>query len=95
MKQDSERLFINDFLYPLLGANIQHIEPQRPFLDRSGKCRRIDFAYIGPRNKIALEVNGETYHTEGIIPDAMFDENSLLMPRKPRRSLRAARRPPR
>ena len=73
--QDSERLFINDFLYPLLGSNIQHIEPQRPFLDRSGKCRRIDFAYHGPRNRIALEVNGETYHAEGIIPNAMFDEN--------------------
>lgn len=73
--QDSERLFVNDFLYPLLGPNIQYIEPQRPFLDRSGKCRRIDFAYHGPRTKIALEVNGETYHAEGIIPDAMFDEN--------------------
>lgn len=73
--QDSERLLINDFLYPLLGSNIQHIEPQHPFLDRSGKCRRIDFAYHGPRSKIALEVNGETYHAAGIIPDAMFDEN--------------------
>lgn len=73
--QDSEKLFVNDFLYPLLGTNIQHIKPQHPFLDRSGKCRRIDFAYIGPRSKIALEVNGETYHAEGIIPDAMFDEN--------------------
>ena len=73
--QDSERLFINDFLYPLLGSNIQYIEPQHPFLDRFGKCRRIDFAYHGPLNKIALEVNGETYHAEGIIPDAMFDDN--------------------
>lgn len=73
--QDSERLFVNDFLYPLLGSNLQHIEPQHPFLDRSGKCRRIDFAYHGPKTKIALEVNGETYHAEGIIPDAMFDEN--------------------
>ena len=31
--QDSERLFIDDFLYPLLGSKIGHIEPQRPFLD--------------------------------------------------------------
>lgn len=73
--QESERLFVNDFLYPLLGPNIQHIEPQHPFLDRSGKCRKIDFAYHGPKNRIALEVNGETYHAEGIIPDAMFDDN--------------------
>ena len=73
--QDSERLFINDFLHPLLGSNIQHIKPQHPFIDCSGKCRRIDFAYHGPSNKIALEVNGESYHAEGIIPNAMFDEN--------------------
>ena len=73
--QDSERLFIDDFLYPLLGSNIQNIEPQHPFLDRSGKCRYIDFAYHGPLNKIALEVNGETYHAEEIIPDATFDDN--------------------
>jgi superfamily II DNA or RNA helicase len=73
--QESERLFVNDFLYPLLGPSIAQIEPQRTFLDRSGKLRRIDFAYHGVRSKIALEVNGETYHAEGIIPDAMFDEN--------------------
>ena len=73
--QDSEKLFVNDFLYPMLGPNIRHVEPQHPFLDRSGSCRRIDFAYHGPNAKIALEVNGETYHAEGIIPNEMFDEN--------------------
>ena len=73
--QDSERLFIDDFLYPLLGSHIGHIEPQRQFIDRSGKCRRIDFAYHGLRSKIALEVNGEVYHAEGIIPNEMFDDN--------------------
>lgn len=73
--QDSERLFVDEFLYPLLQGNIQHIKPQYQFLDQSGKCRRIDFAYIGDSAKIALEVNGETYHAQGIIPDAMFDDN--------------------
>ena len=73
--QDSERLFIDDFLYPLLWSNIEQIEPQRPFLDCSGKCRRIDFSYHGRHTKIALEVNGETYHAEGIIPNEMFDDN--------------------
>lgn len=73
--QASERLFVDDFLYPLLGSNISAIVPQHPFIDRSGKCRRIDFAYNGHQAKLALEVNGETYHAEGIIPDAMFDDN--------------------
>ena len=73
--QDSETLFVNEFLYELLGGKIRHIEPQRQFIDRSGRCRRIDFAYHGPQSKIALEVNGESYHAEGIIPNEMFDDN--------------------
>lgn len=73
--QDSERLFVEEFLYPLLGAKIGEIIPQFPFLDRAGRSRRIDFACQGSRGKLALEVNGETYHAEGIIPNEMFDDN--------------------
>jgi superfamily II DNA or RNA helicase len=75
ISQDSEKLFVDDFLYPLLGSKIMEIIPQSPFIDRTGKSRRMDFAYHGPKSKIALEVNGETYHAEGIIPDEMFDDN--------------------
>lgn len=73
--QQSEQLFINDFLYPLLSSNIEKIIPQYIFIDSTGKSRRIDFVYDGSNNKIALEVNGETYHAEGIIPNEMFDDN--------------------
>jgi len=73
--QDSERLFVDDFLYPLIGDKIGVIKPQHPFLDRTGRSRRIDFAYQGSRAPLALEVNGETYHAEGIIPNEMFDDN--------------------
>lgn len=74
--QESERLFVNDFLYPLLGAkNIKYVVPQYPFLDSEGRSRRIDFALVHNGKKIALEVNGETYHAEGIIPNEMFDDN--------------------
>jgi superfamily II DNA or RNA helicase len=75
ISQDSERLFVDEFLYPLVGSKIDLIVPQHPFLDRTGKSRRIDFAIRGSRAPLALEVNGETYHAEGIIPDAMFDDN--------------------
>lgn len=75
ISQASERLFVEEFLYPLLGTKIHSIEPQSVFLDRTGKSRRIDFAYHGDHVKIALEVNGETYHAEGIIPDEQFDDN--------------------
>lgn len=73
--QDSERLFINDFLFPLLGNRLLQIVPQHPFLDSTGRLRRIDFVYLSDRVKLALEVNGESYHAEGIIPNEMFDDN--------------------
>ncbi len=73
--QDSERLFVEEFLYPLLGSKIENVIPQYPFLDRTGRSRRIDFVVRGTTAPLALEVNGETYHAEGIIPDAMFDDN--------------------
>lgn len=74
--QDSERLFLSDFLYPLLGQeNIKYVIPQYPFIDSEGRTRRIDFAFIKDNCRIALEVNGETYHAEGIIPNEVFDDN--------------------
>ncbi len=45
--QDSEQLFVSDFLYPLLGArNIKFAVPQHPFIDSEGRCRRIDFGLV-------------------------------------------------
>jgi superfamily II DNA or RNA helicase len=75
IKESSERLFIEDFLYPLLGSNIEFIIPQYQFIDRTGRSRRIDFVCRKGRYPIALEVNGETYHAEGIIPNETFDDN--------------------
>lgn len=74
--QESERLFLSDFLYPILGKiGIKYVIPQYPFIDSEGKNRRIDFALVKGNKRIALEVNGETYHAEGVIPNEMFDDN--------------------
>lgn len=74
--QESEKLFISEFLYPILGKeNIKYVIPQYSFIDSEGKNRRIDFAIIKDNKRVALEVNGETYHAEGIIPNEMFDDN--------------------
>lgn len=74
--QESEILFVRDFLYPILGAEkIKYVIPQYPFIDSEGRSRRIDFGIVFGNKKIALEVNGETYHAEGIIPNEMFDDN--------------------
>src|SRR5690606_33177996 len=61
--QESEKLFVQDFLFPLLGKeNIKYVIPQYPFIDSEGRTRRIDFALVKDDKKLALEVNGETYH---------------------------------
>ncbi|GHT02410.1 hypothetical protein AGMMS49525_05860 [Bacteroidia bacterium] len=74
--QESELLFVCDFLYPLFGEkNIKYVVPQYPFIDSEGRARRIDFGVLYDGKKVALEVNGETYHAEGIIPNENFDDN--------------------
>ena len=89
--QPSERLFVEEFLYPLVKSKIEEIEPQLVFIDRTGKSRRIDFAHHGDRAKIALEVNGESYHAEGIIPDEQFDDNLFRQNEILRRGYKLAR----
>lgn len=74
--QDSERLFVREFLFPLLGnKKMKYVVPQYPFLDSSGRSRRIDFGVLCNGKKLALEINGESYHAEGIIPGEQFDDN--------------------
>jgi hypothetical protein len=74
--QESEELFVREFLYPLFGEkHIKYVVPQYPFIDSEGRARRIDFGVLYEGKKIALEVNGETYHAEGIIPNENFDDN--------------------
>ncbi len=74
--QESEVLFASEFLYPILGKeNIKYVIPQYPFIDSEGRNRRIDFVILKDSKRVALEVNGETYHAEGIIPNETFDDN--------------------
>ena len=73
--QESERLFVDEFLWTLLGTKIGYIIPQRTFIDSTGKNRRIDFSYVEGSSKLAIEVNGETYHAEGIVPNEVLDDN--------------------
>lgn len=73
---DSEKIFVRDFLFPILGNEMMtYVIPQYPFIDSEGHCRRIDFGLVKDDIKIAFEVNGETYHNEDIIPKDQFDDN--------------------
>ncbi len=74
--QQSEDLMLTDFLYPILGSkSIKYVVPQYPFIDSAGRNRRIDFALVVNDKRLAIEVNGESYHAEGIIPNEVFDDN--------------------
>lgn len=74
---ESEKLFVKEFLFPILGnEKMTLVIPQYPFIDSEGHSRQIDFGIITEEgNKIAFEINGETYHAEGIIPSKQFDDN--------------------
>ena len=73
---DSEKVFVRDFLFPILGKEkMRYVIPQYPFIDSEGHRRQIDFALVYKDYRIAFEINGETYHGEGIIPSAQFDDN--------------------
>lgn len=76
ISQDSERIFVSDFLFPIIGKEkMKYVVPQYPFIDSEGRCRRIDFGVVYNNKRLALEVNGETYHAEGIISGESFDDN--------------------
>lgn len=86
--QDSERIFVREFMIPLIGLDnvLKYLKPQYPFIDQTGRERRIDFA-INDENfsdKIAFEIDGESYHAEGAVSseyfdDSLFRQNELVM----------------
>ena len=77
MLQDSEKLFVQEFLFPLLGEEkIGLVVPQYSFIDSEGGHREIDFALITENGtKFAFEIDGESYHKEGMISSEAFDDS--------------------
>lgn len=73
---DSEKLFLTEFLYPILGKRwLKYLIPQYPFIDSAGRSRKIDFVFKIDQVKIAFEVDGESYHSEDNITKELFDDN--------------------
>ncbi|MHC9000093.1 DEAD/DEAH box helicase [Enterococcus bulliens] len=84
--QKSEKIFVTEFVLPIIGIEKLHcLKAQEPFIDQSGKQRRIDFAFHDEGlNKIAFEIDGESYHAEGAITsdefdDSLFRQNELII----------------
>lgn len=79
ISQNSEKLFVNEFILPIIGINNLHLlKAQETFIDRTGSNRRIDFSFHEEgKPKIAFEIDGETYHSEGVIKSESFDDSLL------------------
>lgn len=86
--QDSEKLFVNEMMIPLIGLEnvLKYLKPQCTFIDQTGRERRIDFAINDEEflEKIAFEIDGESYHAEGAVSsnyfdDSLFRQNELVM----------------
>ncbi|PTK99734.1 hypothetical protein BUZ31_06725, partial [Staphylococcus haemolyticus] len=81
----SEKLFVEEFILPIIGMEkLHYLKAQEPFIDQSGKQRKIDFAFHDDGlNKMAFEIDGESYHAEGAITseefdDSLFRQNELI-----------------
>ena len=83
--QDSEKLFVEEFMYPILGKeNLKYLQPQYTFVDSSGSAKKIDFALKDENAKLAFEIDGESYHAEGAVTSQQFDaglerQNEILL----------------
>ena len=61
----------------------ENLQVQYPFVDIYGRHRYIDFALESPESKIAIEIDGETYHnpskvSENKYADDLLKQNSLI-----------------
>ncbi|NLI59014.1 MAG: DEAD/DEAH box helicase, partial [Clostridium sp.] len=79
LKYDFMELFCDTF-----GADkSQYLSPQYPFVDIYGNYRYIDFALESENIKIAIEIDGETYHNPKKVSndkyyDDLLKQNSLV-----------------
>ena len=79
----AEDLFIELFCDVFGPENSQYIYVQYPFVDIYGSSRYIDFALESEDEKIAIEIDGETYHNPTNISnnkyyDDLLKQNSMI-----------------
>ncbi len=79
----AEDLFVQLFCETFVPDKAECLYIQQPFIDIYGKRRYIDFALMSEQSKIAIEIDGETYHNPGRISenkyyDDLLKQNSLV-----------------
>ena len=79
----AEELFVQLFCEAFGPEKTENLQVQYPCVDIYGRHRYIDFAPESPESKIAIEIDGETYHnpskvSENKYADDLLKQNSLI-----------------
>ena len=79
----AEDIFMELFCDTFGADKSQYLSPQYPFVDIYGNYRYIDFALESENIKIAIEIDGETYHNPKKVSndkyyDDLLKQNSLV-----------------
>lgn len=79
----AEELFVQLFCEAFGPGKTENLQVQYPCVDIYGRHRYIDFALESPESKIAIEIDGETYHnpsrvSENKYADDLLKQNSLI-----------------
>ena len=79
----AEELFVHLFCEAFGSEKTENLQVQYPCVDIYGRHRYIDFALESPESKIAIEIDGETYHnpskvSENKYADDLLKQNSLI-----------------
>lgn len=83
LNSPAEDLFIELFCDVFGPEYSEYISVQHPFVDIYGKYRLIDFALESDDERIAIEIDGETYHNPNKVSsnkyyDDLLKQNSLV-----------------
>ena len=79
----AKKLFVQSFCEAFGPDKTENLQIQYPCVDIYGRHRYIDFALESPESKIAIEIDGETYHnpnkvSENKYADDLLKQNSLV-----------------
>ena len=79
----AEELFVQLFCEAFGPEKTENLQVQYPCVDIYGRHRYIDFTLESPESKIAIEIDGETYHnpskvSENKYADDLLKQNSLI-----------------
>lgn len=82
-QQPCGELFVQLFCEVFGPEKTENLQVQYPCVDIYGRHRYIDFALESPESKIAIEIDGETYHnpskvSENKYADDLLKQNSLI-----------------